>query len=191
MLDGRKFVVVVWMEKIVCVVEDAIPAGVLREAWQFNQYDLFFTERRIIFAVVRCPADSWEAQANPKRSEVLDKVAKVGEVVDAITGAGVRDGVEQLNIMYGSVERWMEIKGERRKHFEGKTPEEILHLHPNSFGIPYENIKSVKLDKWSVFGTTLEIKASLAGEEKKFKLSIPKRHFEDVKNIVNKYLPKK
>jgi hypothetical protein len=91
--------------------------------------------------------------------------------------------------MYGSVKRWMEIKDERRKQFEGKTPEQILNLHPNSFDIPYENIKSVKFAKWSIFGTTIEIKASLAGEEKKFKLSIPKRHFENVKNIMNKYLP--
>jgi hypothetical protein len=40
-------------------------------------------------------------------------------------------------------------------------------------------------------GTTLEIKASVAGEEKKFKLSIPKKNFENVKSIVNKYLPAK
>lgn len=178
------------MEEVVCVVEDVRAAGwhTVNDTWAFNEYDVFFTDRRIIFAVVRCPADSWEAQASPKKSEVLDKVAKAGGVVDLMTGAGVRAGVEQLNIMYGSVKRWMEIKDERRKQFEGKTPEEILHLHPNSFDIPYENIKSVKLDKWSIFGTTLEIKASLAGEEKKFKLSIPKERFEDVREVVDKYI---
>ncbi|RLI18528.1 hypothetical protein DRO54_10000 [Candidatus Bathyarchaeota archaeon] len=170
------------MEEIVCVVEDVRAAGVYTrsDTWAFNEYDVFFTNRRVIFAVVRCPADSSEAQAFPKRSEVLDKLAKV----DA--------RVEQLNKMYGSVKRWMEIKEERRKQFKGKTPEEILHLHPESFDIPYENIKSVKLRKWSIFGTTLEIKALLKGEEKKFKLAIPKQHFKDVqKNVVNKYLPGK
>jgi len=61
-------------------------------------------------------------------------------------------------------------------------------MHPDSFEIPYENIKSVKLSN-GLLTKTLEIKALLAGEEKKFKLSIPKKYFEDVKNIVNKYLP--
>jgi subtilisin family serine protease len=47
------------------------------DVWAFNHYDLFFTDRRVIFAVVRCPADSLEAQAFPKKSEVLDKLAVI------------------------------------------------------------------------------------------------------------------
>jgi hypothetical protein len=82
------------MERVVCVVEDAVPAGVhtVTDTWAFNHYVLFFTDRRVIFAVVRCSADSWGAQAFPKKSEVLDKLAEVGEVVDQRTGAEVRDG---------------------------------------------------------------------------------------------------
>jgi hypothetical protein len=101
---------VVYVEEVVCVVEGVRAAGMYTasDTWAFNEYDVFFTDRRVIFAVVRCPADSREAQAFPRRSEVLDKLAKVN----------VR--VEHLNIMYGSVKRWIEIKGREENSLREK-----------------------------------------------------------------------
>jgi hypothetical protein len=152
------------MEEVVCVVEGVRAAtGIytVNDAWAFNEYDVFFTDRRVIFAVVYGQRD-W--QAAPTND--LEALATAAE----------------------KILKHDDVKRERTEQFKGKTPEEILHMHPDSFEIPYENIKSVKLSG-GLFAKTLEIKALLAGVEKKFKFSIPKRHFEHVKNIVNKYLP--
>ena len=154
------------LEEVVCVVEGVRAATgmyTVNDAWAFNEYDVFFTDRRIIFAVVHGQRD-WQA-------------APTNELEALATAAG-------------KILKYDDVKRKRREQFKGKTPEEILHMHPDSFEIRYENIKSTKLDS-GLFAKTLEIKALLAGEEKKFKFSIPKRHFENVKNIVNKYLPSK
>ena len=104
------------------------------------------------------------------------------------TGGQLQRRTEALATAAEKILKYDDVKRERRLQFKGKTPEEILHMHPDSFEIPYENMKSVKLSG-GLFAKTLEIKALLAGVEKKFKFSIPKSHFEHVKNIVNKYLP--
>jgi hypothetical protein len=155
--------VVVLKEEVVCVVEGVRAAGwhTVNDAWAFNEYDVFFTDRRVIFAVVHGQRD-WQAAPS--------------------------NGREALATAAEKILKYDDVKRERREQFKGKTPEEILHIHPDSFVIPYENIKSVKLSG-GLFAKTLEIKALLAEVEKKFKFSIPKRHFEHVKNIVNKYLP--
>jgi hypothetical protein len=156
--------VVVLLEEVVCVVEGVRAATgmyTVSDAWAFNEYDVFFTDRRVIFAVVHGQRD-WQAAPTNDR--------------------------EALATAAGKIFKYDDVKRERREQFKGKTPEEILHMHPDSFEIPYENIKSVKLSS-GLFAKTLEIKALLAGVEKKFKFSIPKSHFEDIKNIVNKYLP--
>jgi len=56
------------LEEIVCIVKDARPAGMFtqKDAWAFNQYDLFFTNKRIIAAVTRTPRDSKTAHARAK-----------------------------------------------------------------------------------------------------------------------------
>jgi hypothetical protein len=151
------------MEEVVCVVEGVRAAGwhIVNDAWAFNEYDVFFTDRRVIFAVVHGQQD-WQAAPTNDREALATAAEKILKHDD--------------------------VKRERTEQFKGKTPEEILHMHPDSFEIPYENIKSVKISG-GLFAKTLEIKALLAGVEKKFKFSIPKRHFEHVKNIVNKYLP--
>ena len=154
------------MEEVVCVVEGVRAATGMYTAsdtWAFNEYDVFFTDRRIILAVVHGQRD-W--QASPT------------------------DELEAISAAAEKILRYDDVKRERREQFRGKTPEEFLHLHPDSFEIPYHNIESVKLSS-GLFSKTLEIKALLGGKEKKFKLSIPKKRFEDVKSVVNKYLPEK
>ena len=157
---------VVWLEEIVCVVEGVRAATgmyTISDAWAFNEYDVFFTDRRIVMAVVHGQRD-WQAAPT--------------------------NDLEALATAAGKMLKYDDVKRERREQFKGKTPEEILHMHPDSFEIPYGNIKSVKLSS-GLLTKTLEIKALLAQEEKKFKLSIPKKYFEDVKSIVDKYLPRK
>jgi len=89
--------------------------------------------------------------------------------------------------MVSTFRQWMDIQKERREQFKGKTPEEILRLHPSSFEINYKNIKSVKIKKWSLFGTVLEIRYSSEIGEKKIKFSIPRKRFEDVRKVINRY----
>lgn len=221
------------MEEVVCVVEGVRAAtGTYKpeDTWAFNEYDLFFTDKRLIFAVVRHPQDLQfdppnvanivedflvKAGVDTKRlREALSKV-DIESFVDAtdytLSSAGVNKEqlkealktyglqLEQALIVYYAFKRaigFLNINEVRRKQFRGKTPDEILGLHPDSFEIPYENVKSVKLSRLSVAGTlsqgrlagTLEILTSWMGLEKKFKFSIPKKRFEDVKKVVDKYL---
>jgi hypothetical protein len=73
--------------------------------------------------------------------------------------------LEALATTAGKIIKYDDVKRERREQFNGKTPEEILHTHPDSFEIPYENIKSVKLSG-GPFRQNIRNK-SLAGRSRK------------------------
>lgn len=150
------------MEEIVCIVEDVrATTGMYtsNDTWAFSEYDLFFTDKRIILVVVHGQRDWQTAPTND-----LDAIATVSKTL----------------LSYGNVKR------QRRESFRGKTPGEILRLHPDSFEIPYENIKSIRLYS-GLLRKTLEIEAVLEGFEKKFKFSIPKARVEDIERIINQY----
>lgn len=160
------------MEEIVCVIEDesrgfkgpsAVPlAGpiIVPKKGGYAQYDLFFTNRRIIAAVIFS-----------HRTDVSDLMF------------GPTAGVQMAL-------KWRKVRKERREQFKGKNADEILHLHPDSFEIPYENIESIKLSK-GLLSANMEIKAVWKGEIRRIKLPIPKKKFDEVKKIVNRYLSDK
>jgi len=55
--------VVVLLEEVVCVVEGVrVATGIyaVSDAWAFNEYDVFFTDKRIVMAVVHGQRD-WRA----------------------------------------------------------------------------------------------------------------------------------
>ena len=86
--------------------------------------------------------------------------------------------------------KWKKIREERRQELKGKTPDEILRLHPESFEVPYEKIQSIKLKK-GLFGAKLEIEALWKGEIEKFDVPVPKSKIDEVKRFLDFYLPGK
>lgn len=97
-------------------------------------YDLFFTETRVIVAIVLYPSDF----------------------------AGQYGKLDPTTLVVGGYFKQREIKiksanlmEERRSAFEGKTADEIFASHKNNAEIKYENINSVKIKK-GILGTSLE-----------------------------------
>lgn len=154
------------MEEVICVVEDVQAATGMYTAtdtWAINIYDMFFTNKRIIMAVIYPPSNIRTAYTGSS---------------EALAAA-----INLLNIG--------KIKKLSREQFKGRTLDEILSLHRESFEIPYESVKSVKLSKSIITKKgILEITAPWRGQEKKLRFSIPKNRLEDVKEVINKYLSK-
>jgi len=151
------------LEEIVCVVEDVRAATGMytaKDTWAFNEYDLFFTNKRIIMAVVQSHMDWKGASTNE-----LDTIATAAKKLLS----------------------YKDVKGARRSQFKRKTPDEILELHPESFDIPYENIKSIKFQKTIFSGLVLEIKVLLEGREKKLRFRVPKDRFSDIERVIDQY----
>ena len=155
------------MEKIVAVIEDesrgppamkGIGSGgiAIRVGSEKARYDLFFTDKRIIAAVVFSTSD-----------------------LSILMGIG---GLQSI--------KWKKKRDERRAEFKGKTPEEILKLHPESCEVPYGSIESIKVKK-GMFGAKMEIEAVWKGKTEKFDLPIPKKRSEEVERILALYLPSK
>ena len=131
------------------------------DKWAFNEYDMFFTNKRIVMAVIHGQRD-WRAAP--------------------------RDDLEAVITATKKILSYDEVKKARREQFRGKTPDEILGLHPDSFEIPYENIKSTKVKRSILFGTVLEIKVLMEGREKKLRFRIPKDRSSDVERVIDRYL---
>jgi hypothetical protein len=79
------------------------------------------------------------------------------------------------------------IREQRRQELKGKTPDEILHAHPESFEVPYEKIQSIKLKK-GLLSANLEIEAPWEGEVRKFNVPVPKSKIDEVKKFLDLYL---
>lgn len=159
-------------EEIVCIIEDQsrsfkAPGRIsvagpiyVRQKKRVVQYDLFFTNKRIIAAAIfSSTTDMPEIWVEPFSSFVV-------------------------------VKNWMQRRKERREQFKGKTPDEILELHPDSFEIPYKNIKSVQVKK-GLFGASLEITAVWEGEQRKIKIPFNKKEIQKVEDVVNRFLREK
>ncbi|MCK4475248.1 MAG: PH domain-containing protein [Methanophagales archaeon] len=150
------------MEEIVLVAEDesrgpprmqSVGPGI-RVGRERARYDIFFTDRRIIAAVIFSTAElsKWDVAA-----------------------------------AFQAMHKWLKLKNERRAQFKGKMPEEILHLHPESFELPYDRIQSVKVKK-KLVGAKLEVE--IEGEEK-IDLPIPKSKLREIELVLRQYLPGK
>lgn len=71
------------------------------------------------------------------------------------------------------------IRDQRRQDFRGKTPDEILGLHNDSFEIPLEQIRSIVLSK-GFMGTNLEIEGYRWGQLEKLSARVSKEQINDV-----------
>jgi len=97
-------------------------------------YDLFFTERRVIAAIVLHPSDFFGQYGKPDPTTLI-----------------VGGYFKQREIKVRS----LQLMDERRSALEGKTADEILASHKNNLEIEYENVASVRIKK-GILGTSLE-----------------------------------
>ena len=120
---------------------------------EISRYDLFFTNFRIIAAVVVSTYDlpplimSYE-DAKPTRE-------------------------------------WKRIRDERRQQFKKSTPDEILHIHPESFDIRNEDIEEIKLEK-SIRKGKLIVKTKINKKHDEKVFPIPKNRYDELEELIQK-----
>lgn len=120
-----------------------------------SQYDLFFTDSRIIAAVVVSTYD-------------LPPLIMSYEDIKPIR-------------------KWKKIRDEMRQKFKNSTPDEILHMHPESFEIHYDKIKEIKLKKGTL-KAKLNIKAILDEKIEEKIFPIPKSRFKELETFIHDYV---
>ena len=118
------------------------------------QYDLFFTDRRIIAATVFSQSD----------------------ISDLMPVA-----------VFQTVTKWKKTREKTRQEFKGKTTNEILNMHKDSYELPYSNIKSVRIKKGLV-GAKLVIEVLWQGNLENVNLKIPKKKVNDIETLLHTYL---
>lgn len=131
-------------------------------------YDLFFTERRVIAAVVLHPSD------------FADQYGKLD-----LTTLVVGGYFKQREIKVKSVQ----LMEQRRSAFEGKSADEVLASHKNNVEIGYENIKSVRIKK-GIMGTSLEFVAQNP-LGRKIDFSLGGNQVGEAEELMKKVLPDK
>ena len=148
-------------ESVLAVVEDesmgapsTTSVSFVRVGSDKAQYDLFFTDRRIVAATVFSQSD----------------ISDIGPVA-----------------VYQSGFKWKKIRQENRESFKGKTPDEILKLHNDSYEIPYGQIKSVKIKK-GLRSAKLKMEVFWQGALETVDLKIPKKQIDEVKNILQTHV---
>jgi len=131
-------------------------------------YDVFFTERRVVAAVVLHPSDFVEEYGKS----------------------------DLATIMFGGYAKQREIKirslhltEERRSAFEGKTADELLASNRANMEMDYENIASVRIKK-GLLGTSLEFVVQLP-PGKKIDFSLDGSQISEAEALVKKVLPTK
>jgi hypothetical protein len=149
----------IFKDEIVDVVRD------VRGRTYDTQYDLFFTQTRIIAAIVLHPSDLAKAYADPRRPEEL-----------LIGGALRRQGIK------GFMEKMEE---ERRRKFRNSAPDMILKTHRANVEISYKDVVSAKVTK-GISGVKLEFNTSTKdGFPVKFEFRLPSEQFMNVKRLLN------
>jgi len=133
-----------------------------------TMYDLFFTNRRIIAAVLVRPSD-------------FNNIYRKLDLGKAWIGGTPR--------MVAAKERSLALIKSRRSDFANKSAEEILALHRLSFEIKYEDIDHVILKK-GLLKKALDftLKNPLG---KKISFSIEESQITDAEELVKKVLPEK
>jgi hypothetical protein len=132
-------------------------------------YDLFFTEKKLVVAVVLHPSDFAREYRKP----------------DSL-----------LSIFLGNTRKSQEIKTrsmklieERRLAFKNKNLDEILAMSQFNMKIDYENITSVTVKK-GLLTTWLEFKFQNY-RTRKISFSLKKSQITEVERIISKILPDK
>jgi hypothetical protein len=129
-------------------------------------YDLFFTERRVIAAIVLHPSDFAGQYGKPDPTTlVMGGYFKQREIK-----------VQSLKLM-----------DERRSALEGKTADEVLASHKNNAEIEYENVTSVRIKK-GIFGTSLEFVVQNP-PGKKINFSLDGAQVGEAEGLMKKVLP--
>lgn len=135
-------------------------ANITRKSGLTQFCDLFFTNEGIVAAIT------------------LSKAAKTG-----FEGWASSGGVVGLWLAKRDRER-------RRRMFEGKTPDEILHLHRDNFEIRYGDVSSVSLQK-SFLVSWIGFVALVEGEEEELVFRFSSKQFGDVERIIRRVLGNK
>lgn len=121
------------------------------------RYDVYFTDRRIIAAVIFSTSE----------------LSEWGPAAQFQTVAA------------GTL--WKKKKKERRARFRGRSPDEILRLHPESYEVPYEHIQSVRVKK-GLAGAKLQVEIVGQG---RFDIPIPKNKIKEIGNMLSLQIPGK
>ncbi len=131
-------------------------------------YDLFFTERRVIAAIVLHPSD------------FADQYGKLDPTTLVVGGY-----FKQREIKVRS----LQLMDERRSAFEGKTADEIAASHKNNAEIEYENVTSVRIKK-GILGTSLEFVVQNP-PGKKINFSLDGNEVDEAEGLMKKVLSDK
>lgn len=140
----------------------------LRGRWSDLIYDLFFTERRVIAAVVLDPSDFAEEYRKSDLTTFL-----------------IGDYIKQREIKI----RTLHLIEERRSAFEGKTADELLASNKTNLEMNYGNIASVRIKK-GLLRTSLEFTVR-SPPGKKIDLSLEGSQKSEAERLVKKALPTK
>jgi hypothetical protein len=128
-------------------------------------YDLFFSDKRVVAAVVVYFSDLMDIYERSNLSTIL-----FGHFLNN----------RQVKI------RSLKLMNERRDAFKGKTLNDILKLHKANMEIDYENVISVMIRK-GFLKTTLEF--SMHGHPEKIDFWLDNRQIVEVEGIINRVLP--
>jgi hypothetical protein len=131
-------------------------------------YDVFFTERRAIAAVMLHPTDFHEEY-------------RKSDLTTLVIGGYARQ--REIKI------RALHLIEERRTAFEAKTADELLASNKMNIEMDYENIASVRIKK-GFFGTSLEFMVQIP-PGKKINFSLDRSQTSEAEILVKKVLPTK
>lgn len=140
----------------------------LRGRWSDLIYDLFFTERRAIAAVVLDPSD-------------FEEEYRKSDLTTLVVGGYIKQ--REIKI------RTLHLMEERRSAFEGKTADELLASNKTNLEMNYGNIASVRIKK-GLLGTCLEFTLRNPSG-KKIDFSVEGRKRSEAESLVKKALPTK
>jgi len=151
------------LEKILEVLQDL--TGITTD----TIYDLLFTDKRIIAAIVLHHSDLRELymKLNPLTVMLLG-------------GSGTTRNAKVKSAM---------LIEKRRAAFKESTPDTILTMHRANIQIDYDKISSVRIKK-GLLSSSLEFHIQ-APREKKLKFSLKKKNIVEAKQVIDKMLPGK
>jgi len=130
-------------------------------------YDLFFTDMRVIAAIVL------------HHSDYSDLYLKHNPLTSMLIGGMWKS--KEINMRSGK------LIDERRRAFEHMTPEEILKSHRANKEIDYDDIMSVNIKK-GFLTTALEFNIQ-THPDKKIKFSFKKGKISEASRVIDKTIP--
>ena len=131
-------------------------------------YDLFFTDKRIIAAILIHPSDF---------NDIYGKI----DLTTLVFGNFPKQRAAKM--------RSLNLIESRRAAFANKTVDEILALHRSNFGIDYENILYVTVKK-GLLTKSLEFGVKNP-PQKKVNFSLEEGQIAEAEELVKKVLPGK